>query len=85
MPYPLPCTALHERVKNRIKKEWKAQEGLISDHVLIFDADFSEIKMKFAIFKGQVQFRMNKMSGKNGFFLKRLFEMPTDSIFRMMK
>ncbi|HEY9206060.1 MAG TPA: radical SAM protein [Candidatus Methanoperedens sp.] len=85
MPYPLPHTALHERVKNRIKKEWKAQEGLISDHVLIFDADFSEIKMKFAIFKGQVQFRMNKMSGKNGFFLKRLFEMPTDSIFRMMK
>jgi len=42
--------------KCRISKEWEAPDSLISDHVLIFDADFSENKMKFAILKGEAQF-----------------------------
>jgi anaerobic magnesium-protoporphyrin IX monomethyl ester cyclase len=85
VPYPLPGTALYERVKPRIKKEWVAAGGLISDHVLIFDADFSETKMKFAILKGQVLFGLKKRMGKYAFLAVRPFEALTDEIFRLIK
>lgn len=85
MPYPLPGTVLYERVKDRIKKEWKAPEGLISDHILIYDADFSEMKMKFAILKGQAQFGLRKIIGGHACFAVRPFEILTDAAFRVMK
>jgi anaerobic magnesium-protoporphyrin IX monomethyl ester cyclase len=84
MPYPLPGTALYERVKSRIKKEWEAPDSLISDHVLIFDADFSETKMKFAILKGEMQFEMAKRSGKYSFIVMKPFEILTNVVFRLM-
>ncbi len=82
LPYPLPGTPLYERVKHTIKKEWKAPSGFVSDHVLIYDGEFSEIKMKFAILKGQVQFGMRRKMG--GYAIKP-FEMLTDAVFRIMK
>ncbi|MFQ5924954.1 MAG: B12-binding domain-containing radical SAM protein [Dehalococcoidia bacterium] len=85
IPYPLPGTALYERVKARITREWGSQGGLISDHSLIFDADFSETKMKFAILKGEAQFGMRKRFGKYAFFSVKPFEILTDVIFRLMK
>ena len=85
MPYPLPGTALYERVKDRISKEWEAPAGLISDHVLIFDADFSENKMKFAILKGEVQFELKKRLGNYSLLVMRPFELLTNSMFRLMK
>ncbi len=85
IPCPLPGTALYERVKGRIIKEWDPQGGLISDHSLIFDADFSETKMKFAILKGEAQFGMRKRFGKYAFLPVKPFEMLTDVIFRLMK
>ena len=85
MPYPLPGTALYERVKERISKEWEAPDSLISDHVLIFDADFSENKMKFAIFKGEALFEMKKRFGNYSFLVMRPFELLTNFIFRLMK
>ncbi len=85
VPYPLPGTALYERVKHRITKDWAGSGGLITDHVLIFDADFSETKMKFAILKGQVQFGLKKRLGNYAFFVFRPFEALTDAIFRLMK
>ena len=85
VPYPLPGTALYERVRPRIKKEWIATGGLISDHVLIFDADFSGTKMKFAILKGQLQFGLKKSMGKFAFLAVRPFEALTDKIFRLIK
>jgi anaerobic magnesium-protoporphyrin IX monomethyl ester cyclase len=85
VPYPLPGTQLYERVKDRIKKEWKVPDGLISDHVLIYDSDFSEIKMKFAILKGQAQFWMRKKFGDYANFVVKPFEMLTDAVFRAMK
>ncbi len=85
VPYPLPGTALYERMKGRISKEWEAPDSLISDHVLIFDADFSENKMKFAILKGEVQFGMKKRFGSYSFPVVKPFELLTDFMFRLMK
>lgn len=84
MPYPLPGTALYERVKGRISKEWEAADSLISDHVLIFNADFSENKMKFAILKGEVRFEMKKRFGDHSLVMKT-FELLTDFMFRLLK
>ena len=85
MPYPLPGTALYERVKERISKEWEAPDSLISDHVLIFDSDFSENKMKFAIFKGEALFEMKKRLGNYSVLVMRPFELLTNFMFRLMK
>jgi len=84
MPYPLPGTALYERVKGRISKEWEASDSLITDHVLIFDADFSENKMKFAILKGNVQFGMKKRFGNYSVLVMKPFEHLTNFMFRIM-
>ncbi len=85
LPYPLPGTALYERVKGRITREWAAHGGLISEHALIFDADFSEAKMRFAILKGKVQFVIRKRLGKFAFLAVKPFEVLTDVIFKLMK
>lgn len=85
VPYPLPGTALFERVKHKIKKDWTVSGGFISDHVLIFDAEFSETKMKLAVLKGQIQFGLRKRLGKYAFFAEKPFEILTDGIFRLIK
>jgi anaerobic magnesium-protoporphyrin IX monomethyl ester cyclase len=85
VPYPLQGTLLFERVKHNIRKDWNSPGGLISDHVLIYDAEFSEAKMKFAILKGQIQFGIRKRLGKNASFAIRLFEWMTDRIFNLLK
>lgn len=85
MPYPLPGTVLYERVKDRIAKEWKEPDSPFSDHVLVFKADFSEAKMKFAIIKGQIQFMMQRELGPRASLLQRPFEMLTDEVFRLMR
>lgn len=85
LPYPLPGTALYERMKGRISKEWEVPGSLISDHVLIFDADFSESKMKFAILKGKAQFEIKKRFGNYSFLVMKPFELLTNFIFRLMK
>jgi anaerobic magnesium-protoporphyrin IX monomethyl ester cyclase len=84
MPYPLPGTALYERVKDRISKEWEVPARLFSDHVLIFDADFSEYKMKFAILKGEAQFEMKKRFGNYSFLIMKPFDLLTNFMFRLM-
>src|SRR5659263_590682 len=85
VPYPLPGTALFERVKHKIKKDWTVPGGFFSDHVLIFDAEFSETKMKLAILKGQIQFGLRKRLGKYAFVVEIPFERLTDGIFRLIK
>ncbi len=86
MPYPLPGTVLYERVKRRgVSRELKARHNLISDHSLIFDADFSEFKMRFAVLKGQIQFWLRKRLRKYAFLMVRPFEAVTDTLFRLLK
>lgn len=81
LPYPLPGTALYERVKGKIKGEWKAPEGMW-DHVLIYDSDFSGTKMNFAVLKGRAQFWMRR---KFGNYAVKPFELMTDMVFRAMR
>jgi len=78
MPYPLPGTALFERVKGQIKREWRPGESVFGSHVLIYNSDFSEAKMWFGIIKGRVQFEINRRLGKLAPFVLKVFETPTD-------
>jgi anaerobic magnesium-protoporphyrin IX monomethyl ester cyclase len=85
MPYPLPGTRLSERLNQRSTVDWKAKGGLLPDHSLIFESDFSEAKMKFAIFKGQIQFALQKRPGSPISLAKIPFEKVTDVLFKAMK
>lgn len=85
MPYPLPGTALHERVKDRIQRDWHQNEAPFTSHVLIFDAESSALKMNFAIIKGHIQHRINRYTGRAARWLLPLFEKPSDWLFRIMK
>ncbi len=85
VPYPIPGTALYERVKASVNKNWTLPDGFFSDHVLTFDADFSEFKMKFAILKGNLQFKLRKKSGRGLSVLAGPFEAVSDALFRILK
>jgi anaerobic magnesium-protoporphyrin IX monomethyl ester cyclase len=85
MPYPLPGTALYERVKEQITREWRSGESLFGSHVLTYDSDFSEAKMWFGIMKGHAQFRLKRRMGKLAPLLLRLVEKPTDVLLRLMR
>jgi len=85
MPYPLPGTALYERVKDRITREWRLDESQPVNRVLIYDGDFSKVKMWFGLLKGHTQFAMMSRLGKLGPLFLTLFEKPTDALFRLLK
>jgi radical SAM superfamily enzyme YgiQ (UPF0313 family) len=85
MPYPLPTTALYERVKERINKSWRPPESGFLEHICIFDADFSETKMKFAIIKGQISFLLKRRFGQHAYVVVRPFEAITDFLFKHVK
>lgn len=85
MPYPLPGTALHQRIQARITRDWRPDESPFGSHVLIFDADFSEAKLWFAIMKGHAQFALKKRLGRLAPLPLRLFERLTDAIFRRLR
>ena len=85
MPYPLPGTALTERIGDRRRREWRQEGGLLLDHTLTFDADFSAFKMRFAILKGHAQFEMKKRLGGLAPLALTCFEKPTDLVFRLLR
>jgi anaerobic magnesium-protoporphyrin IX monomethyl ester cyclase len=85
MPYPLPGTALYDRVREQVTREWHSGESLFGSHVLTYAADFSEFKMWFGIIKGHVQFRIKRRLGKAAPVLLNLFEKPTDMLLRLMR
>lgn len=85
MPYPLPGTKLYERTRKRISRDWHPEDSLFGSHVLIFNADFSNIKIWFAIFKGHIQFAIKKRLGKLATVLLPLFERTTDVAFKFLK
>ena len=55
------------------------------NHVLTFDADFSATKMRFAIVKGRVQFAIRRRMGRLAPAAFKLFEWPTDRLFRLLR
>ena len=85
LPYPIPGTGLYKKVKGGLI-DYKNKKMQIINHNLLFDSDFSEFKLKFAIIKGSLQFRIRKYFGFKGFnFFGVLFEKITDIIFRILK
>jgi anaerobic magnesium-protoporphyrin IX monomethyl ester cyclase len=85
MPYPLPGTALYDRVRNRVIRAWRPEESLLTSHVLTFDADFSELKMWFAILKGQAEFQIRRRAGRMAPTILGFFRPVTDAVFRLMR
>ncbi len=85
MPYPLPGTALYERVKGQIKRPWRPGESIFGSHVLIYQAEFSEAKMWFGIFKGKVQFYIRRRLGILAPVVMKLFEAPSDWLLTRLK
>ena len=85
LPYPLPGTALYKRISERITRPWHPGESLFTTHRLIFEADFSETKMLFGLLKGQAQFRMKNKLGRFAPLALRLFEKPTDWMFKLLR
>lgn len=85
LPYPLPGTALHRRLQERVTREWNGHGNFISEHSLIFNGDFSEVKMKLAILKGKAQFAMKKRLGQSASYLIKPFALSTDALFRLLR
>ncbi|MGZ4945339.1 MAG: hypothetical protein ACXV5N_02910, partial [Halobacteriota archaeon] len=71
--------------KEHINKQWRPPEGGFLEHICIFDADFSETKMKFAIIKGQISFLLKRRFGHHSYVVERPFEAITDFLFQHMK
>ena len=85
MPYPLPGTALFDRVGDRMTRQWRPHESVLLDHVLTFDADFSATKMRFAILKGWAQFEVRRRLGRWAPPVLKPFEKTTDRVFRLLR
>ncbi len=77
--YPLPGTKFFSRVKERRQEgEWH----YIRHNRLLFNSDFSERKLRFAIVKGAVQHKLRKLHMKP---LASAFEVATDPVLRAMR
>jgi anaerobic magnesium-protoporphyrin IX monomethyl ester cyclase len=85
MPYPLPHTALYDRVADRVTKEWVPPEHGIVDHVRIYDGEYSQAKMRFAILKGRVEFLLRRRLGRAAPIVVTPLEISSDAIFRLMR
>jgi anaerobic magnesium-protoporphyrin IX monomethyl ester cyclase len=85
MPYILPGTSLYERVKDRIGHELDFSEIPLVNNAPVYDQEHSKTKMKLAIWKGQLQFRVRRYLGKLAPLFLTLFEKPTDELIRLLK
>ncbi len=85
MPYPLPGTALHERLRERIRRDARPDGSFILNQELTYDADFSALKMRLGIVKGHAEFEMRRRLGRLAPAALRLFAGPTDRVLRRMK
>ena len=90
LPYPIPGTVLHERVKDNggfVVEDWEEPKnwGLIR-HKLLYGSSFSEWKLKFAIGKAQLQFRGRRFLGDRVYgVVGEPFEGLTNVAFRLMR
>jgi len=84
MPYPLPGTALYDRVRERVTRAWRPDDSPFGSHVLIVEAGFSEAKVWFALAKGRAQFLLKRWLGKRLPFAPALFEKTSDALFRRL-
>jgi anaerobic magnesium-protoporphyrin IX monomethyl ester cyclase len=90
LPYPIPGTALFERVKGNggfVVDDWEEPKNwALIRHKLLCNSGFSESKLKFAIGKAHVQFYGKRFLGKRGYsVVGEPFERATDVAFKLMK
>ena len=85
MPYPLPGTALRERIRERITRDARPDGSFVLNQQLTFDADFSALKMRFGIVKGRAQFEIGRRLGRLAPPVLKLFEAPTDTVLRLLR
>ena len=85
MPYPLPGTALFDRVGDRVTRQWRPRESPLFNHVLTFAGDFSALKMRFAILKGRTQFALRRRLGERAPLTRKAFAEATDAVFRLLR
>ena len=87
LPYPIPGTGLYNKVKERMsEQDWQYSPWRLIDHALLYDSEFSEFKLKFAISKGAMQHRIMKYGGRTGYELVgKPFEALTDLIFTKLR
>jgi anaerobic magnesium-protoporphyrin IX monomethyl ester cyclase len=88
LPYPILGTRLYDGVKEKIMfDDWNGpKHRSLIEHNLLYHSDFSEAKLKFAIFKGSTQFNLRKFLGTRYYrFLDEPFELLTDNVFRILR
>ncbi len=83
LPQPFPGTGLYEKVKDRLLP-LKHNENNIKTK-LTFRSNFSEHKLRFAIFKGKAQFKIKKVLPQNLRIIYKIFSRITDILFKIMK
>jgi anaerobic magnesium-protoporphyrin IX monomethyl ester cyclase len=88
MPYPIPGTPLFERLSGKLfSEEWEEPKNIqLIKHKLLFDSQVTEFKLKFAVFKGMIQFYTRKYLNEQGYaFVGRPIEAVTDVIYNKIK
>ena len=90
LPYPIPGTALYERVKSNggvFMEDWEEPKNWsLIRHKLLYDTGSSEAKLKFAIGKAYLQFYGKKFLGERGYgVIGTPLERLTDLAFRIMR
>jgi anaerobic magnesium-protoporphyrin IX monomethyl ester cyclase len=90
LPYPIPGTALYERVKDNggvLVDDWEEPKNWsLIRHKLLYGSSFSESKLKFAIGKAQIQFHSRRLIGNSAYnVVGAPFEGLTDAAFRLMR
>jgi anaerobic magnesium-protoporphyrin IX monomethyl ester cyclase len=77
--YPLPGTRFYTKVKERRQEgEWQYARH----NRLLFNSDFSQRKLRFAIMKGAIQHRLRRLHMRP---LAAAFEVATDPVLRAMR
>jgi anaerobic magnesium-protoporphyrin IX monomethyl ester cyclase len=89
LPYPIPGTALFERVKGNggvAVDDWEEPKNWsLIRHNLLYGSIFSEAKLKFAIGKAHLQFYGRKYLGERGYgVLGMPLERLTDVAFKLI-
>ncbi len=84
MPYPLPGTALRERVGASVRRESRPDGSLLMNQQLTFEGDFSALKMRAAILSGRSRFELRRRLGRLGPAAARLAAAPADALFRRL-
>lgn len=86
MPYPIPGTPLHERIKQKCSSginDWEEPKNLrLIKHKLLYESGFSERKLKLAIGKATLQFKCRQLLGNKAYAFFEPLEKLTDTVLK---